>query len=171
MEYLLVIDYSSDAERKRIDYAIERWSRQADVNKPKGTVIHFKHGDIDAFLEDLYGRLGSGMDRVHVYSIKEHEPGIETQTRTLRYETRDDPGMIGKFLNYILSKLNATYDYASGNVKTYTAYTKKGQVKIGVSIARKSGGITTITVEGFGDAVSFVSGRIDEEMKVFLGGM
>ena len=37
--FLLILDYVSDAERKRIDYAIERWQRKLKIKKPKGTMI------------------------------------------------------------------------------------------------------------------------------------
>ena len=37
--FLLILDYESDAERKRIDYAIERWQSKLKISKPKGTII------------------------------------------------------------------------------------------------------------------------------------
>ena len=49
--------YESDTERKRIDYAIERWKEKTDIVKPKGTTIIFKGANIDKFLDDLYSRI------------------------------------------------------------------------------------------------------------------
>ena len=37
--YMLIVRYESDAERKRLDYAIERWENKIKVEKPKGAVI------------------------------------------------------------------------------------------------------------------------------------
>ena len=37
--FLLILDYETDAERKRIDYAIERWQNKLKISKPKGTII------------------------------------------------------------------------------------------------------------------------------------
>ena len=36
MEYLIVVDYHSDAERKRIDATIDRWRSKKDISKEKG---------------------------------------------------------------------------------------------------------------------------------------
>jgi len=169
MEYLLIADYGSDAERKRIDYAIERWGDRAEISKPKGTAIIFKGSNIDEFLEDLYSRLEGDSKKIVVYRMEEYHPEVEEKTRTLRYEGKEDLDVLDRFLSYLMSKVNASYDYASGNVKKYSVTTKKGQASIEITL--KGNGTTNvlIAVRGYGEVVEFVAGKIDEEMKVFLG--
>jgi len=60
MEYLIVVDYHSDAERKRIDATIDRWRSKKDISKEKGVVIRLEGEDNDDFLQDLYSRLERG---------------------------------------------------------------------------------------------------------------
>ena len=170
MDYLIVVDYQSDAERKRIDYAMERWKDKANIHKPKGTVIHFDNGDIDEFLDDLYSRLSVGKGSVHVFAGDAYSPEITEQTMHLQYSSSMETEAIDKFLNYIMNKLGASFEGTKQGIKSYTAYTKKGQVGIDVSLKNKDGEtILLITLRGYGDVVTFVNGRIDKELKVFLG--
>lgn len=169
MEYLLIADYGSDAERKRIDYTIERWGDRAEISKPKGTAIIFKGPDIDEFLEDLYSRLEGDEKKIGAYRLEEYHPEVEEKTRTLQYESTGDVDVLDRFLSYLMSKVNAGYDYASGNVKKYSTTTKKGQASIEITLKGNGTTMVLIAVRGYGEAVDFVAGKIDEEMKVFLG--
>jgi len=170
MDYLIVVDYQSDAERKRIDYAMERWKDKANIHKPKGTVIHFDNGDIDEFLDDLYSRLSVGKGSVHVFAGDAYSPEITEQTMHLQYSSSMETEAIDKFLNYIMNKLGASFEGKKQGIKSYTAYTKKGQVGIDVFLGSASdGNKILITLRGYGDVVTFVNGRIDKELKVFLG--
>jgi len=171
MECLLILNYRSDAERKRIDYAIERWGGKAEIRKPRGAIILFKGSNIDEFTEDLYSRLDIEEDRVEIYKIERYSPEIEKQVRKLSYESEEDLGVIEKFITYIMNKINASYEYSTDMAKCYTAYTKKGQATIEILLKRNELTRAVISVSGYGDAVDFVAGRIDDEMKVFLGGV
>ena len=170
MEYLLIVDYGSDAERKRIDYTIERWGGRAEVSKPKGTAIIFEGPMIDEFLEDLYSRIEGDKEKIAVYRIEDYHPEVEERVRRLRYESNEDLDVIEKFLTYLMSRIGAGYEYTSGGVKYYSISTKKGQAFI--EIALKSGAATmvTITVRGYGEVVDFLANKINEEMGVFLRG-
>ncbi|MEA2014401.1 MAG: hypothetical protein U9N38_03740 [Thermodesulfobacteriota bacterium] len=171
MECLLIVDYRSDAERKRIDYAIERWGDKAEIKKPRGATILFKGSNIDEFTEDLYSRLDIEEDRVEIYGIERYSPDIEKQVKKLIYESGEESGVIEKFIIYIMNKINASYEYSTDITKCYTAYTKKGQANIEILLKRNELTRAVISVSGYGDAVDFVADRIDDEMKVFLGGL
>ena len=169
MDYLIVVDYQSDAERKRIDYAIERWKDRKLIQKPKGTVIHFSGDGIDEFLDDLYSRLGEGKDAVHVFAGDTYAPDVSEQTEHLKYSSTMDVEMIKKFLNYIMNKLGGSYEGKHGLANSYTVYTKKGQAGIDIFLSSGSPVDIRITIRGYGDVVSFISLRIDKELKIFFG--
>ena len=170
MEYLLIVDYESDAERKRIDYAIERWGDRAEIFKPKGTAMIFRGAKIDEFLEDLYSRLEGDRRKVGVYRMEEYHPEVEEKTIRLRYECKEEVEVLEKFLSYLMSKVNAGYDYRTGNTKKYFVTTKKGQASIEITLKNNETTDLLITVLGYGDVVEFLARRIGEEMNVFLGG-
>lgn len=172
MEYLVFVDYFSDAERKRVDYAIEKWREKADITKEKGMVIRFKDGDIDDFLENLCSRLNLGRDQVSVFKAEPVEPEVNAQLKTLKYNSTERKDVIEKFLSYVLAKINAQYEFAQNGVSRYNVSTKKGQARIDIAITEKNGGCETIIrISGYGAAACFVRDRIDEELKTFLGGL
>ena len=172
MEYLLVVDYHSDAERKRIDATIDRWKAKKDVRKEKGVVIRINDDEIEDFMQDLYARLDRGTESVRMYAAEEYRPDVEEISRTLQYETEMECETVRQFLRYILNKMNVSTEGVRDGVESYTAYTRKGQAEIGLVWGKDSGKTKiTIYVSGFGDVVSFVARRIDEELKVFLGGV
>ncbi len=170
MDYIVFVDYFSDAERKRIDYAVERWRGKADVSKPKGTAILFHNQDIDGFLEDLCSRLDSGWDQVRVFEAAPYEPDMAAQRETLQYHSAEPGDMIRKFLGYVMAKINAQYEQQTGDVMLYSASTKKGQARIEIRVTdTENGSDTVVTVSGYGKAGPFVRDRIDEELRTFLG--
>jgi len=169
MDYLIVVDYQSDAERKRIDYAIERWKDRVMIEKPRGTVIHFSGAEVDEFLDDLYSRLSVGKDSVHVFAGDAYSPNVSEQVEELKYSTSMDTLSVEKFLNYIMTKIGASYEGTKNGIKGYTAYTKKGQVGIDIMLKAEGKSDIVIVARGYGEVVSFITGRIDKELKVFLG--
>ena len=168
----MFVDYFSDAERKRIDYAIEKWRDKAEVTKQKGMAIHFKGGEIDDFLNHLCSRLDLGRDQITVYDSKLVEPEVESQQETLKYHSTDRKDVIEKFLSYVFSKINAQYEFFQNGVTRYNVSTKKGQARIDVKIIESRGGCETIIqVSGYGEVSKFIRDRLDEELKIFLAGV
>lgn len=177
MEYLFTIDYGSDAERKRIDYTVERWSDRAKIKKPKGSVLLFEGSDVDEFIEDLYSRLDTDAGKVEVYTVEPYEPAVEKQNRKLVYESSERFEAVQSFLNYLMSKFGASFEYSTDNASYYTAYTKKGQAQleirwIGCTCENEEEERNlrfVVSVEGYGNVVDFIADRLDEEMSIFLG--
>ncbi|RLI82000.1 hypothetical protein DRP04_04930 [Archaeoglobales archaeon] len=176
MEYLLILNYESDAERKRIDYTIERWRNRVSIRKPKGAVVVLKgsESEFSDFIEDLFSRLElepneSPEGKVEVYLLEKYKPVVEKKVRRLSYESTESLEIVRKFLDYLMAKLNASYEYSSGISKVYTAYTKKGQARIDVRIEKGEVTKITILIEGYGEVVDFLAGKVDYEIKTFLG--
>ena len=167
MQYLVVLAYESDTERKRIDYAIERWKNETDIIKPKGTTIIFKGTNIDKFIEDLYSRIEIKTHKIEVFNLSKYSPDIDIQVNELVYRDIENIEFTQKFLEYIVNKLNARYEDADNRGKYYTVNTKKGQGRISLFI-RSEKKCIKIKIEGYGEFSDFISKKIDDEMRVFL---
>ena len=177
MKYIIIVDYESDAERKRIDYVIERWVDKLKISKPKGTII-LVNGEsrwLQSFLEDLYSRLEVSSSRdltekIKVFRAGEYTPEIEENRVSLVYTSKGNIETIKKFLEYLMARINASYEYSTGYSRVYRAYTKKGWAKIEVGFKDKGEeNEVIINIEGYGDVVDFISNKIDKDMKSFLG--
>jgi hypothetical protein len=143
---------------------------RAEISKPKGTAMVFKGANIDDFLEDLYSRIEGDRRKVEVYRMEEYHPEVEEKIRRLRYESKEEIEVLEKFLSYLMSKINAGYDYRTGDTKKYFANTKKGQASIEITLKGNGTTDVLITILGYGEIVEFLAGKINEEMEVFLGG-
>lgn len=171
--FLLILDYETDAERKRIDYAIERWQNKLKISKPKGTIIVIdgKQDRIDEFVEDLCSRLEKSEEKVKVHKISSYAPEIEKNVNRIVYDTTEQKDFIEKFIEYLMVKLSASYEYSSKIGKVYKVNTKKGNAKLEIALRSKDNGTDiTIAIDGYGDVVDFISNKINNEMNTFLGG-
>ncbi len=170
MGYIIFVAYDNDAERKRIDYLLDKWSAQATLKKPRGTVFYIETDDIQEFLEELFSRLeGNAGEKVEVYSAKRVKSRIEAKRKTLEYTINEERKVIERFIDYLLSKMNASYSRSENGAKVYSAYTRKGRATIKATISGDGKTKVRLEIEGYGDVVNFLAERIDEELRLFAG--
>ena len=167
MKYLIVVDYDKDTERKRIDYLIEKWSQRADIEKIRKMAILIETEDIDELISGIISRLeGDPEEKVRIYEVREVKKSMPLKKITLKYRISNKESIEG-FLNYLMAKLGASYEYSIGDVKRYSLYTKKGKCSILVGFYRD---ILTFEIEGYGEGVDTIKNRIDSDMKLFIEG-
>ena len=170
MEYVIFVSYETDAERKRIDYLLDKWSGRAKIRKPKGMVFLIETEGANEFLAELLSKLsGNAAEKVEVYKIEEVVKKVEASVRTLQYSIPEGVRVVGKFVEYLLSKLNASYVHSDALARVYEVYTRKGRALIKTIIRGGETSTVIFKIEGYGDAVDFLAERIDEEMKLFAG--
>ncbi|WP_461864504.1 hypothetical protein [Thermococcus sp.] len=170
MKYIVFVSYETDAERKRVDYLLDKWSGRAKIKKPKGTVFMIETEEPNEFLEELLSKLsGNAPEKVEIYRVEEAVRNIEANVKILQYSIPEGARVVGKFVEYLLSKLNATYSYSDALAKVYDVYTRKGRAVIKTIIRGSETSTVIFRIEGYGDAVDFLAERIDEEMKLFAG--
>ncbi len=167
MPYLLIINYSSDAERKRVDYAIERWRERLKIRKPRGAIaiLQGEKEDFETFLEDLLSRIelkGDIEEKVEAYVIEKMEPEVEKKVKTLKFDISSIE-YAERIIQSLTAKIDASYEFTSPTGKVYTAYTKKGQARIEVSTIENCR--LVISIEGYGDVVDFLTQKIENEMR------
>lgn len=171
MGYVIFVTYDNDAERKRIDYLLDKWSSQATIKKPRGMVFYIETDEPQEFLEELFSRLeGNAGKKIEVYSAKRVETRIKAKRRTLEYTIDEEGKVVERFIDYLLSKMNAGYSRSENGSKVYSVYTRKGRATIRVTIEGNGRTKVTMEIEGYGDAVDFLAERIYEELKLFAGG-
>ena len=171
--HLLLLDYDTDAERKRIDYAIERWQDKIKISKPRGIIIIVdgKMERMNDFIEDFSARLDKSEEKVEVYKLEDYRTDIEKNVKNLTYQTTENIEFLKKFFSYLMTKLNASYDHNSKFGTVYDLYTKKGQVKIDIVVKQVTDATNIIVkLEGYGSVVDFISEKINTEVNVFLEG-
>ncbi|MBW9221349.1 hypothetical protein KKP91_04045 [Methanothermococcus sp. SCGC AD-155-M21] len=184
MKNLVVVDYDKDTERKRIDYLIEKWSDRGKVDKIRKMAILVDVDNIDEFVNNIMSRLeGDPEEKVKVYEIKKIENPISSKKIMLKYEIFNKKEGVITFLNYLMTKLGASYEYSIDNMKKYEVYTKKGKCSISIKLyedfqclnpsekENKNKLKINFEIQGYGESVDLIKNKIDNDMKLFIEGL
>lgn len=174
MKYLIIAEYASDIERKRIDYALDRARIRAENNgekskitKPKGTALIYtgEEEDLDGFLVDLYSRLPGGKDVVQIFECTEYISTPTATKSTIRQYTNAPASEVHGSIGHILYGMGAK---RHDNDKTkWTVHTRKGTVSITVNIKEGDTTLIEITLQGFGTVVDDFDRKLAKELSYF----
>ncbi|MEA1895654.1 MAG: hypothetical protein U9N36_10740 [Euryarchaeota archaeon] len=161
--YLIVAKYTDDAERKRIDYTIERWKAVTGVEKPDGVPILFKGENVEDFVEDLYSRLSR--DHVSAYSLNDVSFEIEKEELSIETTLEGDLETVRKFLGFIMAKQKGVLITGTEFERMYVVSTRKGKAEVSINLT--DGGRVRILISGYGDALGLIREKIESEIRYF----
>lgn len=160
---LIYIEYEDDAERKRIDYLVEKWEKRARITKLKGLSVLIDDSASE-FLNELYARLNPGsLKKLKIYRVSRETPFVETESVSFTVETAEKPEIARKILSLVLSRINAR----KFSENKFFVLTKKGRVEIEVGGEKNR---FQFTVTGYGDTARKFADKLRKELEIFLGG-
>ncbi len=173
--YLILTKYSDEAERKRIEYAIERWGKEMKLGRPEGVpiIVDEENDRVIEFLDDLYSRTSKDdirtlKDKVKIYNLSETALEVEEKEELLKAELEGSLETVEKFIGFILAKQNAFFQRAIPSGKLYTVSTKKGRAEISTQLIGKDKKVSVnIRIRGYGDAPELIYNKINNELKYF----
>ena len=173
--YLVIAKYSDDAERKRIEYILEKWKDKLNVTKPDGIVAIASGSDTEMYslAEELYAK--TSKDRVTLYRVDRSRVEIEESERKLTVTLEEKRETVEKVLSFIMARQKAVLKHVSPeNYKTVYEVTskasKKGRAEISVFISDRGGLVNIdISITGYGEVVDYVYNKLNEEMKYIKG--
>ncbi|MHC1592863.1 MAG: hypothetical protein ACXQT3_03980 [Methermicoccaceae archaeon] len=163
--HIVTARYSSESEKKRIDYLTDKWSHS--VRKVEGAVL-LVEGSPDEFMEELLSRIDE--DSVEMFSVRERKLDVEQQRETMDYTFKTSSEALERFIGYLMGKLRGAFSHSAGEMKVYEVYTKKGRARVNISIRENVDAIhLSAVVEGYGEGVPYVAGRMGSEFELFGG--
>ncbi|WP_148882255.1 hypothetical protein [Thermococcus aciditolerans] len=172
MPHLFIVGYENDAERKRVEYLLDKWSNRARISKVRGISFIIDASDVEGFAEELLSKLDPPTEgKVRVYRVEPEDIGskIAPNRRELEYLAGEEPIVVQKLLKYVLSKFGAYYVSSEGNISRYRAYTKKGRMEIEASVEETGEGTrVVIGIEGYGTAVDDLARKLEKELSLLL---
>ncbi|ALM75530.1 hypothetical protein [Thermococcus barophilus] len=174
MKYLFIVNYEDDAERKRIDYLLEKWQERARISKPRGLTFIIETDEISKFAEELFSKLNPSSSK-KVESFVLHEKDLSSQIRSattvLEYQSNDPPEIVKKLLGYVFSKNNVRYYSSDLKSTKYFVLTRKGRVDIEVTIdSRNDKTWVKLFLSGYGEAVEHMAKKLKEDLDSLLEG-
>jgi hypothetical protein len=159
-EYLYVVDYADDAERKRVEYLFNNWSG-GELTRPEGVVRLASGVDHEELYEQLISKVPEG--QIRAYRLEERHAEVSPTTRTVERSVPANADAVETFVQYMLSKKKAVLQSAAHN--EYEMYTKKGRATTTYDLREVDDGTTvTLTITGYSDAPSFLAEFFENEL-------
>ena len=159
-EYLYVVEYEEDAERKRAEYLFNNWE-SGEINRPSGLVRIGKGVDNDELYEQLITKVPA--EQISVYQLDTVDADVEPEKTHIKKEVDASVDAVETFLEYILSKKKAVLQSATRN--EYEVYTKKGRAELSYEIREGDDHVVVhVRIEGYPPAPSFLADFFETEL-------
>lgn len=158
-EFLFVVDYDSDAERKRVEYLFE--NAEGDVESLEGLSRLASGVDQAELYEQLVSKVPE--EQVSAYRLEPLDVSAEPEQTTVEQHVGADPDTVETFVEYMLSKKKAVLQ--SGARNEYEVYTKKGRAEISYELEPADAGTAVrIRIEGYPPAPDFLAEFFETEL-------
>ncbi|WP_136686778.1 hypothetical protein [Halorhabdus amylolytica] len=158
-EFLFVVDYDSDAERKRVEYLFD--NAEGEVSTLSGLSRIAEGVDLEEMYEQLVSKVPE--EQVRAYRLEPVDVTAEPERTTVTERVSAPAETVEPFVEYMLSKKKAVLQSAAHN--EYEVYTKKGRADISYAL-EEDGGETAveIQVEGYPPAPAFLGEYFEREL-------
>jgi hypothetical protein len=157
-EYLFVVSYGDDKERKRVEYLFD--NVDGTGRKPDGLVRLVEGVDHEELYADLVSKVPS--DAVSAYRLDPVDADVEPDSIVVEEEVAAAPDAVESFVEYVLSKKKAVLTAAPRN--EYEVYTKKGRAEVRYELSEGPPTTVRIRVTGYPPAPSFLADFFREEL-------
>ncbi len=149
--YLLIVKYSSEAERKRLEYLLEQYEGKMYLRKPSGSIIMIEgdEDNIKNFLEELYSKIPR--EEVEIYKIMEPDIDIEAKSVIIELHTTMGKEEALGAIGMALASMRGILVSEAGGERTYILSLKGGRVNVKVrTVERGPHTLVLIELEGYG---------------------
>jgi len=139
--YLVICNYDSDSERKRIEYVFGNSDYEPDeMQKIKGISRIINDDNIENLLSELY--LRTAATNVSIYKLSPVELKNVPEPEKIRFSINKSKETVEAFISYLLAQKKAVYKRSlDASIKLYESATKKGYAEIKVSVKEGSNGV------------------------------
>lgn len=165
---MVFVRLSGDADRKRLEYLLEKYGRKGGVRRICGGVVLADLGreDMEKFAEELYSRFGS--DKVDIWFLAKPDFELRPSEYERVFRVRGPCSGAWVLVDFVMAKLRGVLvsESMSGASKVYRARTKLGGVEARFEVLGESGGYCRllVRVSGYGPAAGHFFKRLVREL-------
>lgn len=158
-EYLFVVSYGDDKERKRIEYLFNNWN--GEIEKPEGLVRVAGEIDHDELYEQIVSKVPP--EQVSSYCLEPVDTEVDPESVIVEESVSAALDGVEGFIEYMLSKKKAVLQSAERN--EYEVYTKKGRADVTYQLTEQDEKVNVrIRVEGYPPAPEFLASFFETEL-------
>jgi hypothetical protein len=165
-EYLVVLDYTDEAERKRIEYLLKNREDTA-VSPLRGFVRLAETDDLNGLYEDLSAKVNDIGD-LSLYQLED----VDTTPSETRLDFEVTTDVDEERIEWLFESLMNKRDAAPADIDKgmYVMSTRKGTARCWYTITDNPDGTSTVTVNaaGYGEAPGAARKFLQDEMEGFL---
>jgi len=168
--HLIIAKYENDAERKRIEYILDKWKESLRVTKPDGIMAIIEGEGLEELLEDLYSR--TSRSNVSLYRLEHESVQIERAESEIRLKLNEKRDSVERLVGFVMAKQKAILKRETKDPleKVYEVITKKGRAEVSVGLLTEGQTVSLrVKITGYGDVVELLNNRLSEEFS-YLGG-
>lgn len=165
--YLITAKYTSDSERKRIEYAFEKWREQLQISRPEGIVVFANGEEVDELTLELYSRVDK--KNVSLYRIEKVELDVTRGEREIKIKVKEGIASLERLLSFIMARQKAILkmELAEPRQKIYEVVTKKGKAEVAVSLMESESGTNLrVRITGYGEVVDLLHRKLSDELSL-----
>ena len=166
--YLVSCEYFSDAERKRIEYAFNKYESEAkEMDKITGASRIVCDEDVEKLLSELYLRTSS--KNIKLFKLSPLDLMDVPKSQSLVFQFAGGKETVESFVGYLLAQRKAVYkNTLNENVKTYQSITRKGYADIKVGIHENEGEVEVqIEINAEEPNLSYLLEYFRKELELF----
>ncbi|NPA62102.1 MAG: hypothetical protein GXN95_00930 [Methanococci archaeon] len=173
MKYIIFLNYSSELEKKRVNYYLNKWRGEIKIEEPKmAFLVDIDEKKIDVFIKGLLSKISHSDAEARLKSRifkvdREVKYDSDTESTSV-YEFPITEEEAEKMINLIMARLKGVlYDVEKGILR-YKVNTKKGFALVEAHIRQKDKKYSIIwfRIVGFGEVVEFVKEKIEKEIEL-----
>jgi hypothetical protein len=161
--YLIQVNYRNDNERKRLDYLVDK--RRGEVEVLRGYMFTVKDSAYKEVMEEVLNKFPSEL--VKSYKLESVDLKEEKRMEDFSVQVNKDLREVRSFLSYLLSKRRGVLEGNVGDVEVYDIYTRKGIVRLHLSLVDGRPVTVNFHLEGAEEAVKKLGEEFREEMRFF----
>jgi len=168
--HLIIAKYSSDPERKRIEYILDKWKEKLKITKPEGIISTIDGEGLEEFIEELYSR--TSRNNIVLYRVEKVTVDVEKSERDIRLKLHESKETVEKIIGFVMAKQKAILKRETKKPfeKVYELTTKKGKAEISVALRDEDKSVSLrLRITGYGEVVEFVNSRLSEELRYLKG--
>jgi hypothetical protein len=168
--HLIIAKYENDAERKRIEYILDKWKESLRVTKPDGIMAIIEGEGLEELLEDLYSR--TSRSNVSLYRLEKEAVQIEKGESEIKLKINEKKETVEKLIGFVIAKQKGVLkrEIKEPFERVYEVATKKGRAEISVSLRDEGQSVALrLKITGYGEVVEFLNTKLSEELS-YLGG-
>lgn len=165
-EYLIVVDYTDEAERKRVEYLLNN-RNSTDAKPIRGFARIVETDDVRALYEDLSAKVDD-INNLEIDRLEDVDATPSEKELDFSIQTDVDTDRVDWLFESLMNKRDATVADPANDV--YTINTRKGTATCWYNTSDNPDGTVTVHVfaSGYGEAPRVAKEYLQDEMEGFL---